>query len=357
MATPKKLKSGRWRAQVYLGKKNGRNVYASVTADTKAECAYKAAQIRSEGLTGPSAAGSLTVGQAVDRYIESCATLSPTTIAGYQKQRRTMFPDLMETKVSSLTAEGLQKAINAEMTRETSRRHNLSAKTIKNAWGLVSASLRHICGLSFDVKLPKAAPRFLELPEPDAVMAAISGTDIELPCMLALWLSLSMSEVRGLKYSSIRHGCIYIDQVVVDVDGRPVEKKRAKTETRSRMLALPPELLDLIRERTAFDAYQRGEIPDGFLWPYSHDKIRHGLDKTGLGITFHQLRHLNASVMLQLGVPDKYAMERGGWSTPAVMKSVYQHTFNSERRKVDASVDAYFRSKYHTNISHGADSP
>ena len=31
-------------------------------------------------------------------------------------------------------------------------------------------------------------------------------------------------------------------------------------------------------------------------------------------ITFHDLRHINASVMLALNVPDKYAMERGGWS-------------------------------------------
>lgn len=354
MATPKKLKSGRWRAQVYLGKQDGRNVYASVTADTKAACAFEAAKLKEKGLPAAHPL-KLTVGEAVDQYIDSCKTLSPTTVAGYRKTRRTMFPDLMDKPVSDLTSKAMQASINAEMTRKTSRRHNLSAKTIKNAYGLISASLRHVCGLSFDVKLPKAAPRFLELPEPSAVMAAIAGTEIELPCMLALWLSLSMSEVRGLKYSSIRHGCIYIDQVVVDVDGKPTEKARAKTASRNRFLALPSELLSLIRKTTDYDAYQRGEIPDGFLWPYSHDKIRHGLDKTGLGITFHQLRHLNASVMLQLGVPDKYAMERGGWSTPAVMKAVYQHTMSAERRRVDAAIDAYFAEKYHTNISHVAE--
>ena len=341
MATPKK-RGKSWHCMVYLGKDAaGKRQYKSVTAATKAECAFLAAQIQKEGPQAEPSA--LTVGEAIDRYIDSCATLSPSTLAGYRKIRRCWFPDLMTRSVSSLNSETLQKAINAEMTRETPRRHNLSSKTIKNAYGLVSASLRHICGLSFDVKLPKAAPRFLELPEPSLVISAIRETDVELPCMLALWLSLSMSEVRGLKYSSIRHGCIYIDQVVIDVDGRRVEKQRAKTETRSRVLSLPPELLELIRERTDFDAYQRGEIPDGFLWPYSRDKIRDGLVKTGLGITFHQLRHLNASVMLQLGVPDKYAMERGGWSTPAVMKAVYQHTFSAERRRVDASVDAFFR--------------
>lgn len=56
------------------------------------------------------------------------------------------------------------------------------------------------------------------------------------------------------------------------------------------------------------------------------------------------LRHLNASVMLLLGIPDKYAMERGGWSTPSVLKSVYQHTFSDERKLVDKRIDDYFNS-------------
>lgn len=61
-------------------------------------------------------------------------------------------------------------------------------------------------------------------------------------------------------------------------------------------------------------------------------------------MTFHDLRHLNASVMLMLGVPDKYAMERGGWSSPSIMKSVYQHTFTAERQAIDKKIDSYFES-------------
>lgn len=327
---------------MYLGTdETGRKVYKRVTTDTKSEFAYAAAIAREKGMPDKKQQDP-TLGEAIDAYIASCATLSPTTQSGYRKIRRTMFPGIMEMSLGDIDADVLQKAINAEMTRKTERRNNLSPKTIKNAYGLVSASMRYFGAPAFSVKLPKDAPKFLELPEPAEVIKALRGSDIELPCMLALWLSLSMSEVRGLKYSSIRNGCIYIDQVVVDVDGRPVEKQRAKVASRNRCLALPDQLLELIKEKTQFEEYQRGEIEDDYLWPYSHDKIRHGLDKTGLGISFHQLRHLNASVMLQLNVPDKYAMERGGWSTATTMKRVYQHTFSAERRKVDAAIDAYF---------------
>jgi integrase len=57
---------------------------------------------------------------------------------------------------------------------------------------------------------------------------------------------------------------------------------------------------------------------------------------------FHDLRHMNASVMLQLGVPDKYAMERGGWSTDSTLKQVYQHTFDEKRNEIDSQIDDYF---------------
>jgi integrase len=66
------------------------------------------------------------------------------------------------------------------------------------------------------------------------------------------------------------------------------------------------------------------------------------MKRNGIEMTFHDLRHLNASIMLMLGIPDKYAMERGGWSTDNVLKSVYQQTFSSERQKIDKIIDGYF---------------
>ena len=59
-------------------------------------------------------------------------------------------------------------------------------------------------------------------------------------------------------------------------------------------------------------------------------------------MTFHDLRHVNASVMSFLNVPDKYAMERGGWTTDKVMKGTYMQVYNSERIKIDDNIDNYF---------------
>ena len=73
-----------------------------------------------------------------------------------------------------------------------------------------------------------------------------------------------------------------------------------------------------------------------------YSRFKRLIQKHGIEMTFHDLRHLNASVMLMLGVPDKYAIERGGWSTEYVLKNVYQQTFSSEKKRVDNLIDDYF---------------
>ena len=130
--TPKKTPSGKWRVRVFLGKRDGKPVYGSVTADTKRACMDRAALLRAGGL--PEAPKKkATLGELIDRYIESSETLSPTTLAGYRKIRRTMFQELMDLDVEDLTDERLQRAINAEMRRH--RRMIKSRRTELTSFG------------------------------------------------------------------------------------------------------------------------------------------------------------------------------------------------------------------------------
>lgn len=58
-------------------------------------------------------------------------------------------------------------------------------------------------------------------------------------------------------------------------------------------------------------------------------------------MSFHDLSHLNASVMALLRVPDKYAMEHGGWKTDKVIKSIHIR-FLKNVKKIDTVIDNYF---------------
>ena len=62
------------------------------------------------------------------------------------------------------------------------------------------------------------------------------------------------------------------------------------------------------------------------------------------------LRHTNTSVMLSLGIVDKVAMARGGWSTDYTMKNVYQHLFQEDKKNADELIDDYLNQKLRTNL-------
>lgn len=343
MAKAKKTKSGKWRIRVYnYTDENGKRIYECITRDTKAECEYAAAEFKKNGRGAKPEKNTMTVGSTIDKYISLSEVLSPTTLHAYEVMRKYAFQDIMDRPVDDLTDADMQAAINRECKRLSERTGKpLSAKSVKNEWGMVAAALHTICGRQFQIRLPKPQRKNKQYPDPRAVMAAIVGTDIELPCLLAMWLSFSMSEIRGLRLSDVKDGVISINRVLVDVGSAPTIKDTAKVDTRIRSAVLPPYIRRLIEQRQQDAA---GE--DSFLVDQTRSQI-YGRWQTvcrqnDLDLSFHDLRHMNASVMLALNVPEKYAMERGGWKTPNVMKNVYQHTFTAERRSIDARIDGYF---------------
>lgn len=332
MATAKKTASGKWRVQVYYDGKTH-----SITRDTKREAEYAALEMQ---MQHKREVGRVTVGKAIDAYIASKdGVLSPTSIEGYEKIRRNYLQSLMDVPLSSLNELVVQSAFNAEAKRVTRHGTSPTPKTMANVRGLFSAAMAQY-GLHFSPTIPAKRKRIRTLPEPQEIYSIIHGTDIELPCMLAMWLSFTMSEVRGIRVCDIKDGIMTINQVVVDVRGMPVAKAAGKEYDRNRALAVPPYIMRLIEDTPA---WKNG---DGYIITASGESIRGRFRrlcaKADVDITFHDLRHVNASVMLQLNVPDKYAMERGGWKTDSTMKRVYQETFSRERKNVDAIIDSYF---------------
>ena len=136
-------------------------------------------------------------------------------------------------------------------------------------------------------------------------------------------MSYTISEVRGIKISAISDdGLITIKEVIVDVDNKPLAKETTKVYERSRKAKLPAYIFERIKEQDAYKAAKQTGA-DGYLITMDGKAIYRKFIKLqkskGIPHTrFHDLRHLNSSIMLQLNIPDKYAMERGGWSTDHV---------------------------------------
>ena len=327
----KKLPSGSYRCQAYA---DGQR--KSFTAPTKKEAEFAAIQWQN---SRKKALSSNTVGEIVDRYIDSKEhILSPSSIDGYRRSKKNYFSPIADIPVDKLTNETVQLFVNSLSASK-------SPKTVKNAYGLLISALNvYAPDLRIRCTVPKIQKQIKQLPEVGEIFDAIKGTDIELPCMLALWCGLRKSEILGIKVSEIRDNILIISSVVITVNREQIEKRCTKTVESTRQIALPEYIMNLIN---ALPPNQdRVTLLTGNALYKRFSKL---LEQKGIRhMTFHDLRHMNASVMLALGVPDKYAMERGGWSTPNVMKSVYQHTFSTERREVDRRIDNYFESLLHT---------
>lgn len=322
----RQLPSGAWTCRVRIG---GQDV--SVTRPTKAEAQAEAMAIK-HGIKAPDAPEiNLTLGEAIDRYIEMReGILSPSTVAGYKRIRKNAFPALMGQKLSALLHERVQRAVNAMAS-------NLSPKSVRNAYGLLSAAVGEFApDLSLHITLPQKVRTEIVLPSEDdikAIAAAVAGKWVELPVLLAMCLGLRMSEIRGLTRDCINGSVLHVKQALVD-EG----EKAPKTYSSDRYLTVPAHILSLISAIPADQEHLCPQSRRAIYYAFTSACERAGIKH----YRFHDLRHVNASVMLKLGVPDKYAMERMGHATNNMLKTVYQHTMPAERVKVDEEINEYF---------------
>ena len=334
-----------WNVRVYdYTDENGVQHNRSFTAPTKAQAEFLAAEFKAnkKGRTRPT---EMTVGQAVDKYLLIRPMLSPTTITGYERMRKYGFQDIMDMPVSKLDDLVFQEAVNREAMRISERTGKvISVKTLKNEYGLLVSALKTVCKKTYIITLPKKQKHRKEYPEVSEVLQAIKGTDIELPCLLSLWLTFRMSEVRGLRCSDYKDGYLYIDRVMVDTNKGTVVKENAKTQASLRQRKVSPYLHDLIVKTDAWKRYKNGE--DGYLITMSRDKIyRHWIhicEQHGWDLTYHDLRHLSASSMTYLSIPLRYQMDFGGWADDTTLKDTYQHTLASERDHFEEVINRHF---------------
>ena len=300
------------------GKPKKKRKYISITSTSTKDAELKKSQIKVElSENKKHSIKNITLYDAITEYIESRKKLSksPTTIQDYKVIQRNAFKDIMFLYIADLDEEILQDAINIEAQRPNKKRtvnpKPISAKRLKNEWGLISAVLKkQYPDLDISsIELPQCVERVVELPSAEKVIDITKGTDIELAVLLAAWLSFSLSEIKGLTKSkslSADGNHIRINEVMVTVNNQPLVKEIAKNPTRNRKHRIPDYIKTLIQK-----------VEGDYLVPMSASKIYKEWIKLQKAnnmspITFHDLRHLNASVMALLHIPDKYAQERGG---------------------------------------------
>ena len=340
MKIPKarQLPSGAWFCRVRI---DGQDI--SITRDTEKEAVAEAMAVKTGIKEAAKKPKKKTLTQAIDDYIDARRNIiSPATIRGYKIIQDNRFQGMMKKDISIFAQEQWQRAVNMEA-------KTVNAKTLTNSWRFISSVITESTGRVISVQLPQIVANERPWLTPEQVttfVKAVKGSKIEIPALLAL-SSLRCSELLDLKWENIdlEKKVIRISGAAVyDEDGKLIHKRENKNSTSRRTVPIIPPLQEALATSTRKGEYVVTMTPN---WIYkSINKVceENGLPKVGI----HGLRHSFASLAFHLNMPEKVAMQIGGWSNDQTMRKIYTHLSQADVSKHAEAFTDFFVDKPHT---------
>lgn len=332
MRKAKMLPSGAYRVQV---QKDG--IRKSFTAKTQQEAELMAAEFAAGRNQAPKS--SLSLSKAIQAYIDaSDGTLSPSTIRGYSAWLRQIEKDdIHARKISDITTADLQLFVKRLL-------KDYSAKSIRNIYGLVSASMGfHGVPMPRGVNLPTVERKVYSVPNTDdlkRVLKDVKGTKMEIPVLLGI-CGLRLSEIVGLTTQDLdkdQHA-VYIHRAVVMDQNNALVTKGTKTRSSTRTIILPPFIFDKL-----------AALDDGPITPLTPhaitDRWFHIRKRAGIDTRFHDLRHFSVSIAHALGVGDQYIMHRHGFATDSTMKRVYRNEIDTYEKQANDVINDFYEKNF-----------
>ena len=303
-------KGNKWYSQVIIGDER---VY--ISANSEEEYYAKAKAAKTHQIEIKKSPAKMTLGEAIDSYLKANDnTLSPSTLKAYKSYRKCRF-----VKYADKTLENIdfQRMVNAEA-------KDKSAKTVRNAWRLVTASMRYKGVEPPTINLPKPPKKerpWLDFEQIQAFYAAVKGKDCELAALLAL-NGLRRSELLYLSADDIdlTDDIIHVRGAkVFSPSGAIVDKNTTKNATSTRdVKIIIPRLRDLLRDKKGILITTHPNTLHSQINAVCRDAK---LPKVG----FHGLRHSYISLGFHLGVQDLTIANQVGHATVSTTHNIYRH--------------------------------
>jgi len=315
----------------------------------------------------------LTVAKWLETWIDEYVTSSvkPLTLAAYKSQIRTnISPALGKLKLSALNATQIQRFYN-----DLTRVNGLSAKTVKNAHGILHKALVKAVELRYIGYNPADActlPRIEKIEiqplteaEMKAFLAAISeGERFKDLFTVALFTGMREGEICGLSWDSVdfENGTITVRQQLQREVMRGGNFYIASTKNdKSRKNTPAPFVMALLKEVKRTQAENR--LKAGRAWANKWNLVFvdeigiHMYPDTVLGrfkrvaarigkpeARFHDLRHTYAVTALQEGDDIKTVQASLGHATASFTLDVYGHVSEKMKNDSAARMEKYIKS-------------
>lgn len=324
MAKITRTKSGMYQTRIYDKTTKKQKMF---TAGSKNELK----KITAEYLFDNVHTDDVSVKDAIDSYISNRSKVaSPSTIHGYRQLQRNYYKDIEAFSVKAIKPEDIQKEVN-----KWAAGH--SPKTVRNIYGLLISAIHAVMpDKRINVTLPQKKVIEYALPsEKDvSVLIANASRDLKIAIMLASIGTFRRGEIAALEYSDIDGNTIHVHRdMVKNEEGKWTVKEVPKTSKSDRYVEFPQKVIDMIGEG-------EGRIikitPNVITASFIRLRKKHGIN-----CRFHDLRHYAASIMHAIGIPDQYIMERGGWSSDKILKSVYRNTLKEKGKEFSDKTNEY----------------
>lgn len=340
---------GLWEARVTTGWVDGKRVRRSVYGRSQREVLEKTRPLLAQAQRGePPQSSSRTVAAFLEEWMAGLdLRLRPTTARRYRGILRVhAIPFIGTVRLARLTPQQVE-ALLAER-----RAAGLAPRTAWHLRAVLRSALtdavrageatRNAASLAHP---PKVEPFHVEPMTParaQAILAAVAGTDLEVPVSLALWTGLRQGELLGLRWQDVDLAarCLRVE-LTLQHHGGDFSLEPTKTPKSRRTIALPSPAADLLAQQRQRQLEQRLLMGpewdtrfDGlvFTTPFGRPldgryltvRFQRLVDRAGLGpIRFHDLRHAAATLMLASGTDLKVVSELLGHSAIATTANVY----------------------------------
>lgn len=322
--TIEKTKSGKYRIrQQYNGKR-----YSATVSEKPTQKEAEKIMLGLRNEVPKNNKGKTFADSAQDYIAIKKNVFSARTIREYNFYATTRLPKwFLEMKTDDITTNDVQKCINELSATK-------SPKTVADLHGFIKPVLKQFRpDLILDTSLPKGEHTEPYIPDTEDVRVLLEYTKEHAPHFYAAiflaGFSLRRSELIALSLDDIdEKGFLHVDKAKVqDIDGNWVIKI-TKTGKSSRVIPLPPDVLEIIKEQ-------------GCIYKCAPQSVSNYMKRTQkkLGLeefSLHKMRHYCCSRLIEMGYSFKDAQAFGGWSSDDTPRRVYLHTLkvrDDEARK------------------------
>ena len=246
----------------------------------------------------------------------------------------------------------------------------LSVKTALNYYGCIKTMLAAAVRtglLEYNpmdrVQRPKKRKKKkATLPEQEVVallqlIITEAPTPLKLAVLLAMLCSLRLGEVGALRYTSVNWeaGTITVDRALKYTPATGSFIAETKTDAGDRVITLPPSMIAILREALWQDVMEEQDDPEHWQGSRWIVHSRHGArvnkdtpskwfrkfaDAHGYPeLTFHGLRHVHATVLLQHNIDLQSVSSRMGHSDPSVTLRAYADAMPARDQEAAATMD------------------